>query len=404
MTISPELLLVATTLVVGVLHTIVPDHWVPITLIARQRGWSKGETAWAAVQAGTGHVVSTLIIALVVWLAGVAVATRFGHVVDTLSSLALIAFGGWIAISALREMRRGHGHGAHGHSHSHDFSFLQGHDHGHDAGHPHGPELQRVETGHGVIELSIFEDGAPPRFRLTGVLDGLVTVETRRESGARQVFTFAPRDGYLESVEEIPEPHGFDVTIIVQHGGHAHAYRTAFVEHAHHHHDHGDGHGHTHDDEPIDDPLYAPFRGDAAVAVRHAHVHRHGGGQPHAHWHDHDAATAHAISPETEATPPLHIHQHKTSARTALLLILGSSPMVEGIPAFFAAAKYGLPLILAMSVVFAASTIATYVLLCVYSTAGLQRVRLGAFERYGEVMSGAFIALIGAAFWLWPAI
>jgi hypothetical protein len=33
----------------------------------------------------------------------------------------------------------------------------------------------------------------------------------------------------------------------------------------------------------------------------------------------------------------------------------------------------------------------------VYSTAGLQRVRLGAVEQYGEVLSGAFIALVGIA-------
>lgn len=38
---------------------------------------------------------------------------------------------------------------------------------------------------------------------------------------------------------------------------------------------------------------------------------------------------------------------------------------------------------------------------CVYSTAGLQRVRLGPFERYGEVLSGAFIALVVVAFWIW---
>src|SRR5260370_42692419 len=76
--------------------------------------------------------------------------------------------------------------------------------------------------------------------------------------------------------------------------------------------------------------------------------------------------------------------------------------MVEGIPAFFAAGKYGVGLIAVMAVVFAISTIATYVLLCVYSTAGLQRVRLGAFERYGEVLSGAFIALVGLGFWVWP--
>jgi nickel/cobalt transporter (NicO) family protein len=75
-----------------------------------------------------------------------------------------------------------------------------------------------------------------------------------------------------------------------------------------------------------------------------------------------------------------------------LLLILGSSPMVEGIPAFFAVGKYGVAVISAMAVVFALSTIVTYVVLCVYSTAGLQRVRLGAFQRYGEVLSGAFIA------------
>jgi len=110
------------------------------------------------------------------------------------------------------------------------------------------------------------------------------------------------------------------------------------------------------------------------------------------------------VTPELETSPPQHAHKHKTSARTALLLILGSSPMVEGIPAFFAAGKYGPGLIAAMSIVFAASTIVTYMVLCVTSTAGLQRVHLGAFERYGEVLSGAFIALVGVAFWLWPVL
>jgi hypothetical protein len=47
-------LLAVSVAVVGVLHTIVPDHWASITLIARQRGWSKGETARAALQAEDG--------------------------------------------------------------------------------------------------------------------------------------------------------------------------------------------------------------------------------------------------------------------------------------------------------------------------------------------------------------
>ncbi|HUC64924.1 MAG TPA: hypothetical protein VMA53_05830, partial [Stellaceae bacterium] len=83
MSYGPELLLIGAVAAVGVLHTIVPDHWVPITLLARQRGWSRRETARASLQAGTGHVLSTLLIAVIVWAAGVAVAQRFGHVVDT---------------------------------------------------------------------------------------------------------------------------------------------------------------------------------------------------------------------------------------------------------------------------------------------------------------------------------
>src|ERR1051325_291594 len=121
MDIGPQLLLIAAVAGVGVLHTVVPDHWVPITLIARQRGWSPAETARAALLAGTGHVVSTLIIAIVLAIAGALVAERFGQLVDTLSSIALIGFGGWIAIGAWRDLQagsHGHSHGiAHGHTH-----------------------------------------------------------------------------------------------------------------------------------------------------------------------------------------------------------------------------------------------------------------------------------------------
>ena len=52
MNIGSELLLVGAVAAVGILHTIVPDHWMPRALIARQRGWSKRGTAAAAPRAG----------------------------------------------------------------------------------------------------------------------------------------------------------------------------------------------------------------------------------------------------------------------------------------------------------------------------------------------------------------
>ncbi len=399
------LLLVAAVATVGVLHTIVPDHWVPITLLARQRGWSRKETAGVAFQAGVGHVGTTLVLGVIVWLAGVAVADSFGRVIDTVASLALVTFGAWIAISSLHEMRRGHRH-CHGggHTHGHGFWFFGGrHAHGADDA-IHGPEQQRFDTGHGALLVSIFENGVPPRFRVSGADADFVRLETIRPDATRQSFEFVNRGGYWESLEEIAEPHGFKVTVTLDHQGHTHSYSTQFVEHAHGDHEAAHGHDHPHAMAPANDPLYAPLRGELLTRVRHVHPHRHGNTTIHLHWHDHDTLDAHEIDAGTIAAPPVHRHKHKTSARTALLLILGSSPMVEGIPAFFAAGRYGPWLIILMALVFAASTIATYVLLCVLSTAGLQRVRLGAFERYGEVISGGFIMVIGAAFWIWPVL
>jgi len=261
----------------------------------------------------------------------------------------------------------------------------------------HGPELQLIPTGEGELNLSIYEADAPPHFRLTGAHAHSVRVDTLRRDGARQTFLCANHGTYWESVEEIPEPHEFTVTIALEHDGHVHTLETRFAEHGH-------DYDRDHERKPANDPLYAPLGGDTAELTRHLHAHRHGRGSVHAHWHDHLPATAHQFSADMEAEPPLHEHRHKVSARTALLVILGSSPMVEGIPAFFAAAKYGIGLIIVMALVFGASTIATYVLLCVYSTAGLQRVRLGAFERYGEVLSGAFIAFVGVTFLIWPVL
>jgi hypothetical protein len=53
------------------------------------------------------------------------------------------------------------------------------------------------------------------------------------------------------------------------------------------------------------------------------------------------------------------------------------------------------------NVVFTIATTATYVALCVTSSAAAERVHLGPLERYGEVLSGAFIAVVGVVFLFW---
>jgi ABC-type nickel/cobalt efflux system permease component RcnA len=274
---------------VGVLHTIVPDHWLPIALLSREHGWTRAQTGRAAFGAGVGHVVSTLLIGLVVWFAGVAVAARFGHLVDVASGAALVGFGLWISVGAWLEQRA-------------------------EAGHPHQDALEIVHHDHHSHDYLLDRDGREPDVDVRGAGD------------------------------------------------------------------------------------------TTAVAVRHRHAHVHAGGLRHTHAHVHDRASAHSAAAIDANAPPMHEHAHQVRGRTALLLILGSSPMLEGIPAFFAASRYGIGLVSAMSVVFALSTIATYVSLCVYSAGRLQTISIGPLERYGEVISGGLIAAVGVVFLIRPVL
>jgi cation diffusion facilitator family transporter len=120
--------------------------------------------------------------------------------------------------------------GAHHHGHS------DGHDHGHAyKGHQHD-ESHRIATGAGVVVLEVFEDGVPPRFRLHAQTGPALTaqatsVETLRPDGTRQAFAMKDRGGYLESVDEIPEPHAFTAHVRIGDQN----YPVVFEEHEHAH-------------------------------------------------------------------------------------------------------------------------------------------------------------------------
>ena len=110
------------------------------------------------------------------------------------------------------------------------------HHHGHHHGHEHEhDETHRLATPTGTVKLRIFENGVPPRFRIsadTGALTGAsVTIVTLRPDGTRQDFAFADHGSYLESVEEIPEPHAFTARLTIG----DQSWSLPFVEHTHAH-------------------------------------------------------------------------------------------------------------------------------------------------------------------------
>ncbi|MDN7486112.1 CDF family Co(II)/Ni(II) efflux transporter DmeF [Burkholderia sp. AU45274] len=125
--------------------------------------------------------------------------------------------------------------GHHGHDHGHHHGHGHGHGHGH-AHDDHADEAMRVFSTTGVFDVSVFEDGVPPVFRIAPAtggssVDGVsASITTVRPDQSRQHFTMVARNGFLESRETIPEPHAFEAIVTLN--GHEHA--LTFVEHDHH--------------------------------------------------------------------------------------------------------------------------------------------------------------------------
>jgi cation diffusion facilitator family transporter len=119
--------------------------------------------------------------------------------------------------------------GGHHHGHSHD-------SHGHH--HHQDEEPRRIAFETGAIDIEVFEDNVPPCFRVRAEMAALpaacdVTIETVRPDGTRQPFSFEDRGGYLESREEIPEPHAFVAKVRVTREGRQYDHELEFEEHDH---------------------------------------------------------------------------------------------------------------------------------------------------------------------------
>jgi len=217
-----------TALLLGALHGLEPGHskTMMAAFIIAVRG-TVTQAALLGLSAAFSH-------SLIIW-ALAAAALRYGSQWNVESTEPYLQLGTGIivvglAVWTLWRIRRERRGGGHHHHHHHD-------------------ESKTFATEWGEVRLDVFEDGVPPRFRLNlpAAIEGsTVTITTRRAEGVDQEFAFVAKPGFLESVDEIPEPHEFTADITIT-GEKALNLRAEFVE----------GHGHTHGPDDEEDDAHA---------------------------------------------------------------------------------------------------------------------------------------------------
>jgi membrane fusion protein, heavy metal efflux system len=101
---------------------------------------------------------------------------------------------------------------------------------------PHNGRLLR--DGPFALEVTVYETGVPPEFRLYGYRDGKPlppgalqpVVEVRRLDGETTRFTFRPEGDALVADGTVVEPHSFDVKVSVVNDGRTHTWTYASHE------------------------------------------------------------------------------------------------------------------------------------------------------------------------------
>jgi len=101
---------------------------------------------------------------------------------------------------------------------------------------PHNGRL--LKDGDFAVEMTIFEDGVPPQFRVYPTKDGKpvdaktvqLTVTLKRLGGEVNTFPFKAEKDYLTGQGVVEEPHSFDVEVVAVEGGKRHAWRYASPE------------------------------------------------------------------------------------------------------------------------------------------------------------------------------
>ena len=105
---------------VGILHSLLPDHWVPLAVVARTQRWSLFRLGRVSALAAGGHVLASIVLGGVVAIVGLrfqhAIETQQGHIVGlvlVLTGVGLLLWG-WTG---------------HGHMHEHGDSQVHEHEH-----------------------------------------------------------------------------------------------------------------------------------------------------------------------------------------------------------------------------------------------------------------------------------
>jgi len=166
---------------VGFGHAILPDHWVPLAVIARTRHYPITRVARLSGLAGVAHVGLSIVLGALIIVIGLQFQSTVQSAQDSIIGGLLIATGIGFIVLELGAFGHGHDHlHGHGHGHEGDAHAQRGHEHTHE---PEGRGL------HGLAAVMVpFGAAASPDLTILPVFLAATTAGVLTAIGSVLVF------------------------------------------------------------------------------------------------------------------------------------------------------------------------------------------------------------------------
>ncbi|MEW6195819.1 MAG: hypothetical protein AB1521_11755 [Bacteroidota bacterium] len=90
---APIIQVLISSLLLSIVHALIPSHWLPLLAISKVEKWSDRETIYVTTITGISHTISTVIIGIVVGLIGYKLSESYYYVTHFVAPIILITLG-----------------------------------------------------------------------------------------------------------------------------------------------------------------------------------------------------------------------------------------------------------------------------------------------------------------------
>jgi nickel/cobalt transporter (NicO) family protein len=95
------------SMLLGLIHPLFPNHWIPLIAISKTEKWTNKETIFATLITGFSHTLSTIIIGIIVGFVGIKLSESYSYITRIAAPLILVIIG---VIYLILDFRSSHHH------------------------------------------------------------------------------------------------------------------------------------------------------------------------------------------------------------------------------------------------------------------------------------------------------